>query len=578
MFAASTAREAGTPSGSGTAASAGTSNKVWWGWRANTCAADQAVRPGLDPPDRGVAVFHREWEASAHKGTTHPLVFARGNLSGRDQRLGAAADGAIKGTHPDRAFGERTKPFLADFRPAGSDIPKCFRCRIAARHAPSLGWTARPLPVISLHVSRYPTTDRLPDFAAGRRVFARRTVFAALVLSTVAALFALTGYALSAGGFGVADGVLLLLFGLTMPWAVIGFWNGIIGFFVMRFARDPVASVNPAAIHGRNDEPITVSTAITIFVRNEPPNRVIRNLDTMMRELEGAGVAGKFHLYVLSDTNLPEIAILEEKSFAGLAAEWRGRLPVTYRRREVNTGFKAGNFWDFCQRWGDNHDFAVTLDTDSFMTAAAIMRMVRIMQADPKLGILQGLGGGPADNQRVRAHLPIRHAARHAVLHHRQRVVAGGLRSVLGPQRGAAHRAVQDILRDPKTAGRGRAARPCAEPRPDRGGADASRRLRRAGAAGGKSRLGREPADAHRIHPPRSALAAGNAAIRLLPVPAGPEIRQPVPARLCDADVPWLAGVDRPARCRHAGDRFIAFDRGLHPRRRGLRPARRPGA
>jgi membrane glycosyltransferase len=97
---------------------------------------------------------------------------------------------------------------------------------------------------------------------------------------------------------------------------------------------------------------------------------------------------------VLSDTSLPDIAALEERSFAALAEEWRGRFPVTYRRREINTGFKAGNFWDFCQRWGDNHELAVTLDTDSFMTAAAILRMVRIMQADPKLGILQGLVAG----------------------------------------------------------------------------------------------------------------------------------------------------------------------------------------
>ena len=34
---------------------------------------------------------------------------------------------------------------------------------------------------------------------------------------------------------------------------------------------------------------------------------------------------------------------------------------------------------------------AVTLDTDSFMTANAIMKMVRLAQSDPKLGILQGL-------------------------------------------------------------------------------------------------------------------------------------------------------------------------------------------
>ena len=50
--------------------------------------------------------------------------------------------------------------------------------------------------------------------------------------------------------------------------------------------------------------------------------------------------------------------------------QWEGRLPVTYRRREVNTGFKAGNFRDFLERWGDGHDFMVTLDADSFMTAA----------------------------------------------------------------------------------------------------------------------------------------------------------------------------------------------------------------
>ena len=56
-----------------------------------------------------------------------------------------------------------------------------------------------------------------------------------------------------------------------------------------------------------------------------------------------------------------------------------------------NTGFKAGNIRDFLERWGDDHDFAVTLDADSFMTAAAILRMVRIMQRDPRLGILQSL-------------------------------------------------------------------------------------------------------------------------------------------------------------------------------------------
>ena len=121
--------------------------------------------------------------------------------------------------------------------------------------------------------------------------------------STIAVLLALAAYALSAGGFGVADALLLLFFGLTMPWSVIGFWNAAIGFFIMRFARDPVAAVLPSVARLRGDEPITASTAITMFVRNEPPDRVIRNLDAMMREIEPAGAAQLFHLYILSDTS-----------------------------------------------------------------------------------------------------------------------------------------------------------------------------------------------------------------------------------------------------------------------------------
>ncbi len=236
-----------------------------------------------------------------------------------------------------------------------------------------------------------PTPSSDLSTSSETRIFGRRVLFAGLVVLTIAALLALAAQALSAGGLGAVDVLLLVLFGVTLPWSVIGFWNATIGFLVMRFSADPVAAVLPAARRVRGDEPIAASTAITIFVRNEPPERVVRNLDAMMAELAAAGVADRFHLYVLSDTSHREIAALEEKNFSSLEQKWRGRMAVTYRRRTINTAFKAGNFWDFCQRWGDRHEFAVTLDTDSFMTAAAILRMIRIMQVEPKLGILQGL-------------------------------------------------------------------------------------------------------------------------------------------------------------------------------------------
>ena len=238
---------------------------------------------------------------------------------------------------------------------------------------------------------QWTTTDSSLSASSETSIFGRRVLFAVLVLLTITALLALAAKALSAGGFGVVDALILVLFGCTLPWSVIGFWNATIGFLVMRFAANPVAVVNPAARGVRGDEPIAASTAITIFVRNEPPERVVRNLDAMMVEIETAGVGDRFHLYVLSDTSMRDVAALEEKHFSSLEQKWRGRITVTYRRRTENTAFKAGNFWDFCQRWGDRHEFAVTLDTDSFMTAAAILRMVRIMQNEQRLGILQGL-------------------------------------------------------------------------------------------------------------------------------------------------------------------------------------------
>ena len=94
---------------------------------------------------------------------------------------------------------------------------------------------------------------------------------------------------------------------------------------------------------------------------------------------------------MLSDTGDPAIAAAEEECFAALARAWRDRVAVTYRRRTLNAGFKAGNIRDFCDRWGNQHDFALVLDADSVMTADAVLRLVRIMQVAPRLGILQSL-------------------------------------------------------------------------------------------------------------------------------------------------------------------------------------------
>ena len=219
----------------------------------------------------------------------------------------------------------------------------------------------------------------------------RRVAFGALVLTTIAGLIWLAAQTLGPGGLGVVDLVLIALFAATLPWTVIGFWNAMIGLIVMLVADDPAAAVLPAAARLAGDEPITGSTAILLCIRNELPDRILRNIQPLLAGLVEAGVGERFHLYVLSDTSDRAIANDEERRFAKLRADWQDRLAVTYRRRAINEGFKAGNIADFGARWGDRHDFALTLDADSVMPAAAAMRLVRLIASDPKIGILQGL-------------------------------------------------------------------------------------------------------------------------------------------------------------------------------------------
>ena len=222
-------------------------------------------------------------------------------------------------------------------------------------------------------------------------MFARRAVFAILFSVTMAGSLGLAALALAPGGYGILDLAALLLFAATLPWMVAGFCNAVIGFVIMRLSRDPVAAVIPAAGLIQGNEPVTASTAILLCVRNEQPTRIIRNLVPMLDGLDASGFAERFHLYLLSDTNDADFAAVEEAQFSELIARWRGRIAITYRRRTENAGFKAGNIRDFCESWGSRHEFAVTLDADSFMPADAVIRLVRIMQVDPRLGILQGL-------------------------------------------------------------------------------------------------------------------------------------------------------------------------------------------
>ncbi|MFG1299245.1 glucans biosynthesis glucosyltransferase MdoH [Xanthobacter sp. V3C-3] len=191
-------------------------------------------------------------------------------------------------------------------------------------------------------------------------------------------------------GFSPVDGVLLLCALAITPWNAIGFWNALAGLWLLHGRRRGVEAAAPFLAAPEPDGPLTARTAILMTIRNEDPARALARLKAVKADLDASGLGGAFDYHVLSDTSRPEIAAAEEAAMARWRAE-AGAGQLFYRRRAQNTDFKAGNIRDFCRAAGDRYDFMLPLDADSLMGAPTIVRMARLMQAHPRLGILQSL-------------------------------------------------------------------------------------------------------------------------------------------------------------------------------------------
>lgn len=229
------------------------------------------------------------------------------------------------------------------------------------------------------------------DVEVSRSIRLRRWAMGSAVVLTVALLLALMVVTLSPGGIEAADVVMIALFAVTLPYTAVGFWNATIGLILMRFTKNPLAIACPAVAADDPAMPITDRTALLVCIRNEEVDLVIRNLEATIAGLVGSGIADRFDIFVLSDSSWLDIITAEERAIADLSARYGEKISVTYRRRTENTAYKSGNIRDFCERWGAGYAYAIVLDADSYMATDAIHRLVRVMQANPRIGILQSL-------------------------------------------------------------------------------------------------------------------------------------------------------------------------------------------
>jgi hypothetical protein len=88
-------------------------------------SAGQRIWAALDPPDAGVAIFDGRRELALLKGGAHPDPFALGDATGKHERLRAATDAAVQGSHHDVAGGWGSERLRADLTATRCGHPEC---------------------------------------------------------------------------------------------------------------------------------------------------------------------------------------------------------------------------------------------------------------------------------------------------------------------------------------------------------------------------------------------------------------------------------------------------------------------
>lgn len=183
----------------------------------------------------------------------------------------------------------------------------------------------------------------------------------------------------TAGSSSALRPVLLVLVALNLLYVALTGWPTVLGFALHVFRRRLSVTAAPSG---------ATRTALLMPVYNEDPRAVFAAIEAMGRAVAEAGLDG-VDLFVLSDTRDEAIAARELSEFAQVQARLPEGPSLFYRRRTDNAGRKVGNVLDFCRRWGRDYDYMLVLDADSLMGASAISRLIGLMDANPRAGIIQ---------------------------------------------------------------------------------------------------------------------------------------------------------------------------------------------
>jgi len=169
----------------------------------------------------------------------------------------------------------------------------------------------------------------------------------------------------------------------------VGFWTALIGLWIINRPKPDAIDLFRTIARENANDPLGATTAITVPVYNEDVTRVYEGIRAIYHSLEQTGQIKHFDFFILSDSDDTNKWIEEEASWLELCRQLNAFGRIFYRKRRKPINRKSGNMSDFCRRWGKRYRYMIVMDADSVMSGKLLVDMVRIMEKNPGLGILQ---------------------------------------------------------------------------------------------------------------------------------------------------------------------------------------------
>ncbi len=216
-------------------------------------------------------------------------------------------------------------------------------------------------------------------------IFRRRLCFFTLGSLTIAAVSWAAFNMLEINGLTPLKEAIFALFVILQIPLALSFWTAVIGSAVQLGGGDAL-ELTRTLDSGLVELP---RTAVVMPVYNENPVRLYAGLKSTYESLGQTGFLRDFDFFLLSDTTDPDLWVQEEMAFTELRAQVSDSERLFFRNRRENIERKSGNIADFCATWGERYRYMIVFDADSIMTGLSLVNLVRLMEKNPSVGIIQ---------------------------------------------------------------------------------------------------------------------------------------------------------------------------------------------